>query len=158
MTCSPCFGKPISPTRCRLPADNLYESGGDVTAIIDHQLRPLPSGNASAWLVQPPIFSRVSPFHAKTGTPAFAIAAAAWSWVEKILQLATDAGAERNQCFDQDRSLDRHMKRTGHAHALKRLAWGIFHGSPSGLAFPSRQWKFPYDPNRPGLYRESYSR
>ena len=30
--------------------------------------------------------SSVSPFHAKTGTPAAAIAAAAWSWVEKTLQ------------------------------------------------------------------------
>ena len=30
--------------------------------------------------------SSVSPFQAKTGTPAAAIAAAAWSWVEKMLQ------------------------------------------------------------------------
>ena len=29
--------------------------------------------------------SSVSPFQAKTGTPAAAIAAAAWSWVEKML-------------------------------------------------------------------------
>ena len=29
--------------------------------------------------------SSVSPFHAKTGTPAWAIAAAAWSCVEKML-------------------------------------------------------------------------
>ena len=28
----------------------------------------------------------VSPFHANTGTPASAMAAAAWSWVEKMLQ------------------------------------------------------------------------
>ena len=32
--------------------------------------------------------SRVSPFQAKTGTPLAAMAAAAWSWVEKMLQLA----------------------------------------------------------------------
>ena len=30
--------------------------------------------------------SSVSPFHAKTGTPVAAIAAAAESWVEKMLQ------------------------------------------------------------------------
>ena len=30
--------------------------------------------------------SSVSPFQAKTGTPVSAIAAAAWSWVEKMLQ------------------------------------------------------------------------
>ncbi len=32
--------------------------------------------------------SSVSPFQANTGMPALAIAAAAWSWVEKMLQLA----------------------------------------------------------------------
>ena len=30
--------------------------------------------------------SSVSPFQANTGTPASAMAAAAWSWVEKMLQ------------------------------------------------------------------------
>ena len=39
--------------------------------------------------------SRVSPFQAKTGTPAAAIAAAAWSWVEKMLQLAQRTSAPR---------------------------------------------------------------
>ena len=38
--------------------------------------------------VQSQYSSSDSPFQAKTGTPALAIAAAAWSWVEKILQLA----------------------------------------------------------------------
>ena len=39
--------------------------------------------------------SRVSPFQAKTGMPAAAIAAAAWSWVEKMLQLAQRTSAPR---------------------------------------------------------------
>ena len=37
--------------------------------------------------------SSVSPSQAKTGTPASAIAAAAWSWVEKMLQLAQRTSA-----------------------------------------------------------------
>ena len=37
--------------------------------------------------------SRVSPFQAKTGTPAAAMAAAAWSCVEKMLQLAQRTSA-----------------------------------------------------------------
>ncbi len=49
---------------------------------------PLPSGKLSASLVHHQNSSSDSPFHAKTGTPAAAIAAAAWSWVEKMLQLA----------------------------------------------------------------------
>ena len=49
---------------------------------------PPPSGQRSAFSVQSQYSSSVSPFHAKTGTPAVAIAAAAWSWVEKMLQLA----------------------------------------------------------------------
>ena len=39
--------------------------------------------------------SSVSPFHANTGMPAAAIAAAAWSWVEKMLQLAQRTSAPR---------------------------------------------------------------
>ena len=37
--------------------------------------------------------SSVSPFQAKTGTPVAAIAAAAWSWVEKMLQDAQRTSA-----------------------------------------------------------------
>ena len=39
--------------------------------------------------------SSVSPFQAKTGTPAPAMAAAAWSWVEKMLQLVQVTSAPR---------------------------------------------------------------
>ena len=39
--------------------------------------------------------SSVSPFQAKTGMPASAIAAAAWSWVEKMLQEAQRTSAPR---------------------------------------------------------------
>src|SRR5229473_329343 len=57
---------------------------------------PLPSGNEIAWLVYHQYSSSDSPFHAKTGTPAFAIAAAAWSWVEKILHEAQRTLAPRS--------------------------------------------------------------
>ena len=58
---------------------------------------PSPSGQLSACSVQRQYSSRVSPFQAKTGMPLgssgvpsgpTATAAAAWSWVEKMLQLA----------------------------------------------------------------------
>src|SRR6202789_1339386 len=49
---------------------------------------PLPSPWSSAWAVHHQYSSSDSPFQANTGTPAAAMAAAAWSWVEKILQLA----------------------------------------------------------------------
>ena len=58
---------------------------------------PSPSGQVSASSVQSQYSSRVSPFQAKTGMPfgssgvpsgPTATAAAAWSWVEKMLQLA----------------------------------------------------------------------
>ena len=39
--------------------------------------------------------SRVSPFQANTGIPASAIAAAAWSWVEKMLQDTQRTSAPR---------------------------------------------------------------
>ncbi len=59
-------------------------------------------GHSSACSVHHQYSSRVSPFHAKTGTPLgwstvpsgpTATAAAAWSWVEKMLQLAQRTSA-----------------------------------------------------------------
>ncbi len=61
-----------------------------------------PSGQVSAWSVHHQYSSSVSPFQAKTGTPfgssgvpsgPTTIAAAAWSCVEKMLQLAQRTSA-----------------------------------------------------------------
>ena len=49
---------------------------------------PLPPGWLSALQVSSQYSSSGSPFQANTGTPALAIAAAAWSWVENMLQEA----------------------------------------------------------------------
>ena len=46
---------------------------------------PLPPGNERAMAVHHQYSGSVSPFQAKTGTPAAAMAAAAWSCVEKML-------------------------------------------------------------------------
>ena len=54
---------------------------------------PSPSGHVRACSVHHQYSSSVSPFQAKTGTPASAIAAAAWSWVEKMLQDAQRTSA-----------------------------------------------------------------
>src|ERR1700742_4617194 len=65
-------------------------------------LGPSSPGQVSARSVQCQYSSRVSPFQAKTGTPLGSsgvpsgpttIAAAAWSWVEKMLQLAQRTSA-----------------------------------------------------------------
>src|SRR5690606_31854956 len=54
---------------------------------------PLPSGKLSACSVQSQYSSSVSPFQANTGVPLAAIAAAAWSWVEKMLHEAQRTSA-----------------------------------------------------------------
>ena len=65
---------------------------------------PSSPGHVSAWSVHHQYSSRVSPFQAKTGMPLgssgvpsgpTAMAAAAWSWVEKMLQLAQRTSAPR---------------------------------------------------------------
>merc|ERR1719359_2806456 len=57
---------------------------------------PLAPGHVSICSVHHQYSSRVSPFHAKTEeVPALAIAAAAWSCVEKMLQLAQRTSAPR---------------------------------------------------------------
>merc|ERR1719316_725978 len=64
-------------------------------------------GHVSICSVHHQYSSSVSPFHANTeAVPALAIAAAAWSCVEKMLQLAR---------------LDGHVKGPRHLHALQRL-------------------------------------
>ena len=60
-------------------------------------LGPSCAGQDSACSVAHQYSSSVSPFQAKTGTPLWAIAAAAWSWVEKILQLAQRTSAPRSR-------------------------------------------------------------
>ena len=73
---------------------------------------PSPSGQVSACSVHHQYSSSVSPFQANTGMPAAAIAAAAWSWVEKMLQRRpAHLGAERDERLDQHRGLDRHVER-----------------------------------------------
>jgi hypothetical protein len=60
-----------------------------VAAVIDDELRALAAGMARcAFQVQSQYSSSVSPFQAKTGVPAAAMAAAAWSCVEKMLHEA----------------------------------------------------------------------
>ncbi|OPY92953.1 MAG: hypothetical protein A4E73_00602 [Syntrophaceae bacterium PtaU1.Bin231] len=60
------------------------------------RLGPPPSGHVRACSVHHQYSARVSPFHAKTAAvPASAIAAAAWSWVEKMLHEAHRRSAPR---------------------------------------------------------------
>ena len=66
--------------------------------------------------------SSVSPFQANTGTPRAAIAAAAWSWVEKMLhELQRTVAPSSLQGLDQHRGLDRHVQAADDARALQGL-------------------------------------
>ena len=58
--------------------------------------------------------SSVSPFQAKTGTPAAAMAAAAWSWVEKIFKKTSARRTEFNQSFDKYSRLNGRYNQYGH--------------------------------------------
>ena len=55
------------------------------------------------------------------------MAAAAWSWVEKMLQLAQRTEAPKGrQALDQHGRFHGHVQRPGDAHALERLGGGVF--------------------------------
>ena len=45
---------------------------------------------------------------------------------EDIARAPTHVSAERLQCFDQHRSLNRHVQRTHDTHTLERLLSGVF--------------------------------
>jgi len=57
-----------------------------IPAVIDDQPRALSHLQMIVQEGTCPVFFKRFPFQANTGTPALAIAAAAWSCVEKILQ------------------------------------------------------------------------
>ena len=87
-----------------LELDALVDEEGGVAAVVEDQVRALAPGQRSTCSVHHQYSSRVSPFQAKTGTPfgsstvpsgPTATAAAAWSWVEKMLQLAQRTSAPR---------------------------------------------------------------
>ena len=62
-------------------------------------------------------------------------AAAAWSWVEKMLQEhPAHVGAERGERLDQHRGLDGHVQRARDAGAGQRLGVGVLgpHGHEAG--------------------------
>ena len=85
-------------------------------------LGPSSPGQRSVWSIAHQNSSRVSPFQAKVGMPALATAAAAWSWVEKMLQEAQRSSApEGDQGLHQHRGLHRHVEGAGDAGAGQRL-------------------------------------
>ena len=83
--------------------------------------------------------TRPAPPACRPGRPT--TAAAAWSWVEKMLQDAQrTCGAERDQRLDQHRGLDRHVQRAGDPGAAQRLGLGVLaRGSPSARASRARR-------------------
>jgi len=55
----------------------------EIAAVVEQEVRAWPPLKAEIWVSMLAQYSgRVSPFHANTGTPALAMAAAASSWVE----------------------------------------------------------------------------
>ncbi len=59
---------------------------------------------------------------ANTGTPDAAMAAAAWSWVEKMLHVAQRSSAPSAASVSMSTGgLDRHVERAGDARAAQRL-------------------------------------
>ena len=54
-----------------------------------------PFGPSMVWRMHQSYSSSVSPFQANTGTPSAATAAAAWSWVEKMLHELQRTSAPR---------------------------------------------------------------
>ena len=104
-------------------------------------LGPSWPGQRSACSVHHQYSSSVSPFQANTGTPLGSsavpsgpttTAAAAWSWVEKMLQRGpAHVGAEGDERLDEHGGLHGHVQRAGDAGAGEGLV-----GRRTGRAGP----------------------
>ncbi len=80
--------------------------------------------------------SSVSPFHANTGMPASAIAAAAWSWVEKMLHEHQRTSAP-----------------SATSVSIRTAVWTVMWSEPMMRA-PRSGWAAPYSSRmaiRPGI-------
>ena len=86
-----------------------------------------PDGNAvSVCSMHQSNSSSVSPFQAKTGKPALAMAHAAWSWVLKMLQLLQVTSAPSSASVSiKHRRLDRHVQAARDAGAGQRLVLAV---------------------------------
>ena len=96
----------------------------------------LPSAHRRVCSMHQSNSSSVIPFHAKTGTSVAAIAAAAWSWVEKILQL--------DHCTWAPRAV---------SVSISTAVWMVMCRQPAILA-PASGWLSPYldrSDIRPGI-------
>ncbi len=120
---------------------------------------PVPSGQVRACSVHHQYSSSDSPFQAKTAAvPALAMAAAAWSWVEKMLQEAQRTSAPSSTSVSMSMAVWMVMCRLpvtfrplqGFLRAV-RLA----DGHQSGHLVPGRG-AFPCGPSRPARDRQSY--
>ena len=67
-----------------LRLDTLVDKQGGIAAVIHDQVGTAAIGPGQRHFGAPPVFFQAFPFQAKTAAdPLWAIAAAAWSWVEK---------------------------------------------------------------------------
>ena len=94
---------------------------GRVAAVVEHHVRGPAAGTAQGLVDAPFVFSSLSPFQAKTGMSRAAIAAAAWSWVEKMLhELQRTVAPSWTTGLDQHRGLDRHVQAADDLRARER--------------------------------------
>ena len=133
----------VSSDRPRMPAEQLgvllVDHGGQVAAVVEDHVQRLAVGEEQRLLDAPiELFVRSCPSRRRPGTPALAMAAAAWSCVEKMLQLLQVTSAPSSmQRLDQHGRLDRHVQAAGDARALSGFVWPYFSRSAirPGISF-----------------------
>ena len=99
----------------------------DVAAVIDHELRTFAVRERNRLVGAPPIFLEALALpredrHARLRDRGRGVILRR----ENIAARPANIRAEIDQRLDQHRGLDRHVQRTGHAHALERFAGRVF--------------------------------
>ena len=100
---------------------------GHVAAVIDHHLRAFAAGERKRLIGAPPIFLERFAFPGEDGHAGFRDRGGGVILRgENIAAGPAHIGAEIDQRLDQHRGLDRHVQRTGDAHAFERFRSGVF--------------------------------
>jgi hypothetical protein len=100
---------------------------GHITAVIDHELRAEVAGEGDRFEGEFPIFLEGLAFPGKDWRAGLRDGGCGVVLGRKnIAARPAHIGAEINQRFDQNRCLDRHVERAGHADAFEWFLLGVF--------------------------------
>ena len=121
------FGGLVGPLIAFFEFGSFVDEEGDIAAVIDNELRAEVAREGDGLEGEFPIFFEGLAFPGKNGRAGLRDGCGGMVLSRKDVAAGpTNIGAEVNHRLDENRCLDRHVERSGHANAFEGLLLGIF--------------------------------